>query len=211
MLAVILIGPTRIAAADDLSAENRLRIAANDGDSVAVVVFAEISVDEYAIANGLPVARWVNIPHSSSVQLPDGCGGTAHSVSMYGFCRLDSTVYIGIDMAQRLNDKSFYLAAAIGIAHEFGHHLQQLQGTSNGPESAENGADCVAGAWLAWFNEYAYQKLSLDDIVGIGRLVKLISRRYPGDPHGTNFDRGFAITRGFIGGLRTCNVYTPTI
>lgn len=211
VLAIVLMGGTTTAYAEEETIENTLREFSESGDIVSIVETAEASVNEFAVANGQPIATWVNIPRNSYVEVPENCGKIAYSKTMYAFCLTNSTVYIGIDMAQRLNDQSYRLAAAVGIAHEFGHHLQLLHNGSSDEFATEDGADCVAGAWLAWFNVRANQKLSIDDVIGIGKLVKLIAKKSPDDPHGTAFDRGSAVLKGFFGGLQACNSYAPTI
>lgn len=211
VLAIVLMGGATSASAEGETTEDLLRDLSQSGDIVSLVDAAEASVNEFAVANNQPAATWINIPSNRYVRIPENCGSVANSQTMYAFCLSNSTVYIGIDMAQRLNDQSYRLAAAVGIAHEFGHHLQLLHDGSGDEFAVEDGADCVAGAWLAWFNARATQKLSIEDVVGVGRLVKLIAKKSPDDPHGTAFDRGSAVLKGYIGGLPACNEYAPTI
>lgn len=188
-----------------------LRDMAIDHDIESVIATAEQSVDEFAVSNGLPKARWVNIAPRGVIEIPEDCGRIAFSRTMFGFCRPDRTVYIGADMATMLREDTHPLSPAVTVAHEFGHHLQLLQGWTKNSQTLEDGADCVAGAWLAWFNERSDIKLSSDDFMGLSRLIILIAKNGESDVHGTAMDRGLALIRGYLDGLRACNIYTPTI
>ncbi len=176
-----------------------------------VISTAELSVDRFAVANGLPKLMWENIPSGELVLMPAKCGVVGFSDTMFGFCRANKTAYIGEDMAELLRSETHPLAPAVTIAHEFGHHLQLLKGWKPNSQQLEDGADCVAGAWLSWFNNQTGNMLSGDDFLGISRLVVFISKKHEGDIHGTAMDRGLALLKGYDEGLHGCNVYTPTI
>lgn len=90
-----------------------------------------------------------------------GCGGATSAVGPF-YCPADQTVYLDTgfynELRTRFNTDAGPLAQMYVIAHEFGHHIQNLQGTMNsidrqgtGPTSdavrLELQADCFAGAW----------------------------------------------------------------
>ena len=96
-----------------------------------------------------------------------GCG-TASSQSGPFYCPLDRLVYIDLDVMQQLENQlvgsTTDLAEQYIVAHEYGHHVQDLVGTDaqvrqaqrNDPGRAnqysvalELQADCYAGAWSA--------------------------------------------------------------
>lgn len=92
-----------------------------------------------------------------------GCGDATSATGPF-YCPPDETIYIDTSFYQEL--RTTYgasggpLAELYVIAHEFGHHIQQLSGSfdsadrsDTGPESdsvrLELQADCYAGAWVA--------------------------------------------------------------
>lgn len=98
-----------------------------------------------------------------SGQLSTGCGASDISQTGPFYCPGDQTVYMAVPFFERLkqmggSDGEF--AQLYVVAHEFGHHIQDQQGTLslsnyNDPGQGSNAvkielqADCYAGMWAA--------------------------------------------------------------
>ncbi|NUR80644.1 MAG: hypothetical protein HOQ21_09405 [Dermatophilaceae bacterium] len=95
-------------------------------------------------------------------QTQSGCG-TANSQVGPFYCPLDSKVYVDASFFQELQSKfgadGGQLAKEYVIAHEYGHHIQNLlgilnraqqdpQGPNSGAVRVELMADCLAGTWV---------------------------------------------------------------
>lgn len=107
---------------------------------------------------------------------PTGCG-TGQSAMGPFYCPQDQKVYLDLDFWKELSGRfgaQGEAARAYVIAHEIGHHVQQLTGQADkarrlGARGAESGsvrlelqADCYAGVWAAHASEASGGQVALD-------------------------------------------------
>lgn len=91
-----------------------------------------------------------------------GCGGATSAVGPF-YCPADSQIYIDTTffatLEERFGASAGTLAQMYVLAHEWGHHLQNISGINQGLDLRDTGpasdsvrlevqADCFAGAWV---------------------------------------------------------------
>ena len=164
-----------------------------------------------------------------------GCGiGSAETGPFY--CPADSKVYLDLGFFRELRDRFGApgdFAQAYVIAHEFGHHVQNLLGidddvrsaASRDPDAAndlsiaqELQADCFAGVWgHAAFNDQLLEQGDLEEgidaaaSVGDDRIQKQTTGRVNPESwtHGSSAQRVEWFRRGFdTGAVDDCNTFT---
>ena len=90
-------------------------------------------------------------------QVQSGCGVAGASAGPF-YCPGDQKIYVDLGFYEQLEQQLGFqgdFAMAYVIAHEYGHHIQNLQGTLGGSRSNEDSvrvelqADCYAGAWAS--------------------------------------------------------------
>jgi predicted metalloprotease len=171
---------------------------------------------------------------------PSGCG-TANSQVGPFYCPLDGKVYIDAsffqDLQNRLGADGGQLAKEYVIAHEYGHHVQDLlgilgraqqdpQGPNSGSVRMELMADCLAGTWVKHATETTdadgntllkpitesdiASALSAAAAVGDDRIQKAAQGRVTPETwtHGSSQARQNWFMQGYrTGDLNQCNTF----
>jgi predicted metalloprotease len=146
---------------DNTQLDQRCQTGADANDSVECAVVADVdSIQDFwttVLANRY--VRTDTVFFSGQVQT--GCGGASSGSGPF-YCPADQLVYIDLSFFDQLRQdfgaQGGLFVDAYVIAHEYGHHVQNLLGTNaqvqQGVTGAESGtvrlelqADCYAGAW----------------------------------------------------------------
>lgn len=172
-------------------------------------------------------------------QTNTACGAATSAVGPF-YCPPDETVYIDTAFFEQLRTRfganGGPLAEMYVLAHEHGHHIQNITGVMNGLDLADTGpdsdsvrlevqADCFAGAWVGEASNVADESgtplleavteqqvadaLSAAAAVGDDRIQQSAGRVDPESwTHGSSEQRQKWFTAGYDGGPAACDTFS---
>jgi predicted metalloprotease len=220
--------------AAELASECQTGADANEREDCELVGFVNsiqaFWADEF-VGFGMSYVPAQTVLYSGSTEA--ACGFASSATGPF-YCPRDQMVYVDLSffdtILTRLGARGGPLAKAYVIAHEYGHHVQNLFGVLNtsgriqdtGPDSdivfTELQADCLAGIWLSHATETGYiTNLTREDIiqaldaavsVGDDRIQQQTQGYIVPDAwtHGSSEQRLAALQDGLRSGdVETCN------
>jgi predicted metalloprotease len=173
-------------------------------------------------------------------QVSTACGAATSQVGPF-YCPVDAVIYIDTTftatLLKQLGAKGGDAAEAYIVAHEYGHHIQNLIGTmAKAQSSTQTGAgsaavrlelqaDCYAGVWFRHSTDDpngAIKSVSQDDLdrivdaakaVGDDAIQKMQSGAVNPESwtHGSSIQRKHWLAIGFTSGdWRSCDTFSAT-
>ncbi len=176
-------------------------------------------------------------------QVSTACGGATSAVGPF-YCPPDETIYIDTsfydELQSRFGSSGGPLAQMYVVAHEWGHHIQNITGIMNGLDTSDTGpssdavrlelqADCFAGAWVgaapeirddqgvAFLEPVTDQEiadaLSAASAVGDDRIQESTQGQVNPEAwtHGSSEMRQRWFTAGLNGGPNACNTFDASV
>jgi predicted metalloprotease len=170
------------------------------------------------------------------------CGGTTSATGPF-YCPPDATIYIDTaffgDLRTRFGASGGSLAEMYVVAHEWGHHIQSLEGTLAASQDGQTGdgsnavrvelqADCFAGAWagaasdtrdtggvpfLKPITEAQIQDaLNAASAIGDDRIQESMQGQVNPEAwtHGSSEQRQRWFQTGFADGAGSCDTFAPS-
>ena len=152
-------------------------------------------------------------------QVQSACGTASSAVGPF-YCPVDHQVYIDLTFYDQLRDRFGApgdFAQAYVIAHEVGHHVQNINGLLGKGEvhqiEVELQADCLAGSWAQSAEKRQLVEVGdIDEALNAAAQIgdDTIQRKTQGHvqpetwTHGSAAQRSAAFKKGYQGGMNAC-------
>jgi len=154
--------------------------------------------------------------------IKSGCGTATTAVGPF-YCPVDKKVYLDLSFYDELRSQFGApgdFAEAYVIAHEVGHHVQDMKGLLGGTGRdnsihTELQADCLAGAWAKDANARGLLEMGdLDEALNAASQIGDDTLQKKGQgyvqpetwTHGSSADRKANFQKGFDGGAAACGI-----
>ena len=151
-----------------------------------------------------------------------GCGTATTAVGPF-YCPVDKKVYLDLSFYDELRNQFGApgdFAEAYVIAHEVGHHVQDLKGLLGGTGRdnsihTELQADCLAGAWAQDAEKRGLLEMGdLDEALNAASQIgdDTLQRKATGTvqpetwTHGSSAQRKASFQKGYQGGAAACGI-----
>jgi predicted metalloprotease len=234
-------GQTGSVTPDDLAQVCRTGADANARDDCRIVAYTNSVQQYWSRGLGSRYQPAQTVIFSGSVQT--GCGNATTEVGPF-YCPADGKAYFDLgffdELKSRFGAQGGSFAQGYVVAHEYGHHIQNLLGTSDqvgqgdtGPQSGsvrlELQADCYAGAWAKSASSTTgtngqplFRSITQSDIsnaldaaaaVGDDRIQSRAQGRVTPESftHGTSAQRQKWFTRGYQSGAKACDTFSGSV
>ena len=175
--------------------------------------FHDAGLDTYRAPSGV-------VDVTSNAQISAGCG-TAKQIEDRGmyYCTIDETIYYSGEFRDLVIDRVGEWAWITGVAHEWGHHIQQVMGLdqSSQPEldqgfytiELELQADCLSGMYSQ--DALARGEIGSRQLKEADAIMEAIgdptgTKWDDPDAHGTSEQRQASFQNGFDNGFLGCRL-----
>jgi predicted metalloprotease len=235
-------GQTGSVTPDDLAQVCRTGADANARDDCRIVAYTNSVQQYWSEAMGSRYQPAQTVIFSGAAQT--GCGNATSDVGPF-YCPADGKAYFDLgffdELRTRFGAQGGSFAQGYVVAHEYGHHIQNLLGTSDqvgqgdtGPQSGsvrlELQADCYAGVWAKNATDTTgangrplFRSITQSDIntaldaaaaVGDDRIQSRAQGRVTPESftHGTSAQRQKWFTRGYqAGSPNACDTFSGSV